>query len=82
MRGACVVAVTVTAAIALLPLFVLGPAFVANMFWYLDLWGLSWTWLLPRAFELIGIRDLYYHRKCDCLESTMVSRNVQLCGVH
>ncbi len=22
--------------------------------------GLSWTWLLPRVFELIGIRDLYY----------------------
>ena len=31
------------------------------------------SWPLPWAFELIGIRDLHYHRKRDCLESTLVS---------
>ena len=33
-------------------------AFVANLFLYIDMWGLSWTWLHPRVFELFGIRDL------------------------
>ena len=35
-------------------------------------WGPR-SWPLPWAFELIGIRDLHYHRKRDCLESTLVS---------
>ena len=33
-------------------------AFVADLFLYIDMWGLSWTWLHPRVFELFGIRDL------------------------
>jgi len=45
-----------------------GPAFVANMLWYIDLWGLGWTWLLPRAFELIGISD-FSHVCLTCSQS-------------
>ena len=33
-------------------------AFVADLFLYIDMWGLSWTWLHPRVLELFGIRDL------------------------
>ena len=33
-------------------------AFVADLFLYIDMWGLSWTWLHPRVFQLFGIRDL------------------------
>ena len=33
---------------------------VANLLSYIDMWRLNWTWLLPRVFELTGIRDLYY----------------------
>ncbi len=31
---------------------------VADLFLYIDMWGLSWTWLHPRVLELFGIRDL------------------------
>jgi hypothetical protein len=34
-------------------------AFVADLFLYIDMWGMSWTWLHPRVFELFGIRDFF-----------------------
>ena len=56
---------------------------VANLLLYIDKWRLSWTWLLPRVFELTGIRDLYYLSEKTVSSSRLwLARNVQLRGVH